>query len=262
MTTTWQAIDIGNTAIKAGRFDRLRTPPRGTLPTPTSTCEWPTPQLEIPLPLSDLPGSPVNWLISSVNRPAHERFVDWLSRQRPHDEVTTLSFRDVPLAIGVDAPERVGMDRLATAVAADHLRAANRPAIVIDAGTALKIHVVTERSEFPGGAILPGFQMASRALSGNTDLLPLVPVSTNIESPPVLGKNTTEAIRSGIYWGAVGAAREIVERIRAALRTNPQIFITGGDAGGLASLINHDTQFVPHLCLAGIALMAAQRSSL
>ncbi|HND53584.1 MAG TPA: type III pantothenate kinase, partial [Pirellulaceae bacterium] len=262
------AVDIGNTSVKLAAFSfaALGRAPRGShagraghedredLPEPLVMQEWPTGSGEFALAPDDLPPRPLSWTVSSVHRPACQNLVEWVATHRPRDTVKVLSYRDVPLAIDVDFPERVGLDRLATAVAADFLRSSTRPAIVIDAGTALKVHVVTAERRFVGGAILPGFRMSSAALRGNTDLLPLVPVSTNIEPPPVLGKNTEAAIRSGIYWGAVGAVRELVQRVKLELGVEPQVFITGGDARGLTSLIDHDTRYVPNLCLGGIAL--------
>ncbi|MFO0871882.1 MAG: type III pantothenate kinase [Pirellulales bacterium] len=258
MTAELLAIDIGNTAVKLGWFTRLAQVRRGTLPEPLDTQditlrdglpEWPT---EGPL-AGPLPAIP--WFVTSVNRPATEVCQRWVDLGCA-TSWRLLDYRDVPLKVRVDEPARVGLDRLATAVAADWLRDPQRPAIVVDAGTALKVHVVTAAGEFSGGAILPGFRLASEALHIQTDLLPQIPVTTNDAPPAVVGRNTAAAIRSGIYWGAVGAVRELIGRIRRELPAEPQVFITGGDARGLASLIDHDTRFVPHLCLAGIALIA------
>lgn len=260
MNCSLVAVDIGNTAVKVGWFspDSAAATP---LPVPASAVEWPTDEAEARLASDRFPAATTPWFVTSVNRPALERLMAWRDRRRSDDPVRLLSYRDVPLRLAVDHPERVGMDRLATAVAADALRAAHRPALVVDAGTALKVHAVTADSTFLGGAILPGFQMASRALHANTDLLPDVRVTTNITPPQALGRNTEAAIRSGIYWGAVGAVRELIQRMREELGAEPQIFITGGDAGGLSALVDHDTQFVPHLCLAGVALMARRLPS-
>ncbi len=259
MTAELLAIDIGNTAVKLGWFSSLAQVRRGTLPEPLDTQdvtlrdglpEWPASG-----PLA-WPHPAVPWFVTSVNRPATEACLAWRERWGCATSWRLLDYRDVPLSVLVDEPPRVGLDRLATAVAADWLRDPQRPAIVVDAGTALKVHVVTAASEFIGGAILPGFRLASEALHIQTDLLPRIPVTINEAPPAVVGRNTAAAIRSGIYWGAVGAVRELIARIRGELPAEPQVFITGGDARGLASLIDHDTRFVPHLCLAGIALIA------
>jgi type III pantothenate kinase len=79
------------------------------------------------------------------------------------------------------------------------------------------------------------------------------------ESPPALGKSTRAAIASGLYWGAVGAARELVRQLSSGA-PETEIYLTGG-AGPLLSSVLTDTgargpQFIPHLTLAGIALAA------
>ncbi|MFO0816802.1 MAG: type III pantothenate kinase [Pirellulales bacterium] len=253
MSRALWAVDIGNTAMKVGRFDD--TPPRrGELPEPRQTWERPT--LEgFQSPPDHWPDDDAPWFVTSVNRPVYDAFLQWRATRGLQSECRKLTQGDIPLTLAVDSPERVGLDRLATAVAADWLRHPDRPAIVVDAGTALKVHLVTVDRAFAGGAILPGFRLAYESLHAKTDLLPRVAVSTNEPPPEVLGRNTESAIRSGIYWGAVGAVRELITRIRHELHSDPQVFITGGDAAGLAPLIDHDTQFVPHLCLAGVALV-------
>jgi type III pantothenate kinase len=89
-----------------------------------------------------------------------------------------------------------------------------------------------------------------------TDLLPLVEVS---ERPEPLGKSTLTAISSGLFWGAVGAMREVMARF-ADGPTEPQVFLTGGGAPLFAVVLGEVSpgplEFVPHLTLAGIALTA------
>lgn len=251
------AVDIGNTAVKAALFAAVQ-PSAGTLPTPDFMAEAPAAvDNEAALPDS-WPLDGVPWFVSSVNRPLCERLFAWHSRRGLQPAPRLLDVRDLPLRVDVEFPERVGLDRLATAVAADWLRKPARPAVVVDAGTALKVHAVSSDGVFLGGAILPGLRLASESLHANTDRLPRVPVSTNDMPPAAIGRHTEAAIRSGIYWGAVGAVRELLARMRSELASDPQVFITGGDAAGLSPLIDHDTRFVPHLCLAGIALIAFQ----
>lgn len=249
------AVDIGNTAVKAAMFAAL-PPASGTLPTPDFTAEAPAGvENEAALPES-WPLDGVPWFVSSVNRPLYERLMAWHARRELQPAPRLLALHDLPLRVDVEFPERVGLDRLATAVAANWLRTPARPAVVVDAGTALKVHAVSADGVFLGGAILPGLRLASESLHANTDRLPRVPVSTNDVPPAAIGRHTEAAIRSGIYWGAVGAVRELLSRMRVELAADPQVFITGGDAAGLSPLIDHDTRFVPHLCLAGIALIA------
>ncbi len=45
-------------------------------------------------------------------------------------------------------------------------------------------------------------------------------------APPALGTATISAMRSGLFWGAVGAMRELINRLSAGLPV-PQVFLTG-----------------------------------
>jgi type III pantothenate kinase len=155
------------------------------------------------------------------------------------------------------------MDRLASAVAVNRLRDPARPAIVIDLGSAITVDLVSAAGEFLGGAILPGIGMSARAMHQFTDLLPLSAMTELTDPPPALGTSTAAAMRSGVYWGAVGAMRELVARLSQG-RDVPQVFLTGGAAPSVAELIsNADGQpavYVEHLTLAGIAIAAGSAS--
>ena len=96
--------------------------------------------------------------------------------------------------------------------------------------------------------------MSARALADGTDLLPNVDATFRTEAPRVIGKSTAEAIRSGLFWGGVGAIRELVARTADELQSSPQIFVTGGDAERLTGYLAADAQFVSDLVLRGIAL--------
>jgi type III pantothenate kinase len=90
----------------------------------------------------------------------------------------------------------------------------NRPAIVIDSGTATTVNFISQKGVFCGGAILPGLEMSAKALHHYTAVLPLLPVQDlGGELPAAAGRNTREAIRSGLLWGQVGAIRELVRQV-------------------------------------------------
>ena len=247
------AVDVGNSRLKIGVFEHPFAEP---LPHPARAVS-----LALDWTDSDMTGifphGPVDytWSIASVNRPARVRLMDWLA-QAGAKNVRQLVDTDLPLRVELAHPERVGLDRLANAVAANRLREPKVPAILIDMGSALTVDLVTAGGVFAGGAILPGIGMSARALHEFTDLLPLVELS---EPPPALGKSSIEAIRSGLYWGAVGAARELIGQLSGD-SVEPEIFLTGGAgplfAGVLAAESERPPQFVPHLTLGGIALAA------
>ena len=153
------------------------------------------------------------WWIASVNRPAATRLIDWLSQHRPDDRITLLAAGDLPLEVRLERPDMVGIDRLVDAVAVNRLRDAGRPAVIVDVGTAITVDLVSAEGAFLGGAILPGIQMSARALHEFTDLLPLVDVSELTAPPPALGTATVPAMESGLFWGTVGAIRQLIEQL-------------------------------------------------
>ena len=123
----------------------------------------------------------------------------------------------------------------------------------------MTVNFIDSAGVFQGGVILPGFRLIARALSAGTDLLPTVDTSFHTTTPPhVSGKSTEEAIRSGLFWGGVGAIRELIGRVSAELDSPPQLYVTGGDAKLLVKFLSPDAVFVPDLVLQGIALAAAE----
>jgi type III pantothenate kinase len=247
------AVDIGNSSVKIGRFDPL--PDQG-LPQPADLFQYQTEEA-LPAALKDwLPSLPCTWRIASVQRDGRRRLASWINQHRPADRVKVLSHTDLPIAVQVDYPERVGLDRLAAAVAANVLREPRRSAIVVDAGSAITVDLVDAAGAFQGGAILPGFKMSAEALFSAADLLPLALLEPLSDPPSAIGKNTDAAIRSGLFWGAVGAVRELIDRVGREQSPAPQVFITGGDLRRLAEQLENSVEFVPHMVLAGIAAAA------
>ena len=246
------AVDIGNSATKAAWFGE----PTSGLPAPEKVLAFPTGESP-PESWSDkLPPPPCAWHLSSVNRDGTQRMSDWIAKYRPQDTKRLLTHADLPIEVAVELPERVGLDRLAAAVAANAIRERGRAAIVIGAGSAITVNLIREGGAFAGGTILPGFKMQADALYGGADLLPLALLAPEDEPPPVVGANTEAAIRSGLFWGAVGAVREIAGRMSARLDPPPHVFVTGGDLRRLAEHLGDEAQFIPNLVLSGIAVAA------
>lgn len=123
--------------------------------------------------------------------------------------------------------------------------------IVVDAGTAITIDGINDKGAFLGGVIAPGMDTSSRALHHYTALLPRISVR---KPNNVLGKNTEEAINSGIYWGTIGMINQILGMIRDELECQPTVIATGGNAHMLAQEIPLVTTVLPYLTLEGIRI--------
>ncbi len=152
----------------------------------------------------------------------------------------------------VDNPKEVGTDRVANALAA-HARAGGRASIVVAFGTATVVDAVSAKGEFLGGAIAPGVNLGVEALSEHTVTVRRV----ELQAPrSVIGKNTVEALQSGILYGFAGQVDGLVARIRAGVDG-----FAGDDvaviATGFAAPLMYDecaslTDLAPHLTLDGL----------
>jgi type III pantothenate kinase len=144
--------------------------------------------------------------------------------------------RDLPIALPtrLREPDKAGTDRLAAALGA--MTARGKPVIVVDAGTAVTVDLVDAQGCFAGGAILPGLRTQLWSLHARTAGLPEVA----LDAPPAdsIGRDTAEAVRAGVYFGLVGAVRELVGRARRTVGVEAPAVATGGDGRLLAQALD------------------------
>lgn len=145
-----------------------------------------------------------------------------------------------PLPIGVHYMSRatLGNDRVAAAAGA-HALYPGEGALVVDAGTAVTIDVLSEEGVFMGGNIAPGMRLRFGSLHEFTERLPLVDPSDSVEE---FGTDTVSAIRSGVQMGMVS---EIMCSFEAAKKFGcNRIILTGNDAPVLMPLLRRFTSCV------------------
>lgn len=281
--SSWLAVDVGNSRTKVGLFNTSgpahSTPEKNkrnssleeTARLPRCV-EFRSVPLKASVPWDELfvdraTGPQPRGVIVGSNQRGVDQVVsdwpDWL--QKPAVIRNSESFR---IDINVDEPRRVGLDRLLNAVAADAVRIAAEEAIIVDCGTATTVDLVSSSGSFCGGAILPGFTLSARALNQYTEVLPLISMNELFELPPsedchpALGTNTQAAIMSGVFWGQIGAVRELINRLSNHERSNgdnetaPKILLTGGGARLLVPYFAN-ARHCPYLPLQGLVLAAA-----
>jgi type III pantothenate kinase len=146
-------------------------------------------------------------------------------------------------------PPEVGADRIADAIGALEIHP-ERNVVIIDFGTATTLSVTTADREFLGGAILPGVRISMEALESKTSRLPAIEI---VKAQEVVGRSTVESIQSGLYYGTIGAVRELVRRIADEKfgGDRPRIIGTGGFASLFKSAEIYDEE-VPDLVLRGL----------
>jgi type III pantothenate kinase len=154
---------------------------------------------------------------------------------------------EMPFSLAVDAPDRVGPDRIAAA--AGVVAYGGRDAVVIDAGSAVTVDMLAGGA-FLGGAIFPGEMLLLDALHGGTAALPRIPPAGGPARVP--GKDTAGAMRAGAFWGLVGAVKELVRRSLSAYAGGAAVWITGGGAEALGPHLGIETRHEPDLVAVGL----------
>lgn len=251
------AIDIGNSSITCGLFDESEL---------VSTFEMAADRRASAAAYrhslrSRLEGrAPTTSGISSVV----PELTDLLVRAVRDDFMVLPTVIDsslqLPIVVDYDPVDSLGADRLCAAAAAHEKFGLDdagdpRPVIVVDAGTAVTYEVVYDGA-YRGGAIGPGPVLMSHALAGGTSQLGKSELS--IPSSP-LGRNTIDALRSGIMFGFLDSVSSMIDRLEAEHEGAHFIVATGGWGSFLADRIDEIDLFAPNLVLDGIEMLAGPR---
>lgn len=154
------------------------------------------------------------------------------------------------LNIKYDNPKEVGADRIVNAVAAIHEYGC--PLIIVDFGTATTYCYINEQMQYMGGAIAPGINISTEALYTKAAKLPRIEITA---PKNIIGKNTVEAMQSGILYGYVGQVDGIVSRMKAQAKKEPKVIATGGLAALIAKESNEIDIVDPLLTLKGLHII-------
>ncbi|MBI5740092.1 MAG: type III pantothenate kinase [Nitrospirae bacterium] len=148
---------------------------------------------------------------------------------------------------GLKFPAGTGADRIAQMVAAHRLYNGN---VVIAAfGTATVFSAITGDGKYKGGAIMPGIELAVKALAGGTSKLPEVGLKMPVR---LLSKDTENNILTGVILGHAGAAEKIIGEIEKELGGDLKVVATGGLFRLIRPFMNVIDIENPHLTFEGL----------
>ncbi len=273
-------IDIGNSGVKLARL----LPERGRVDS-ISRIDWELatnsrpPELNRVSPDTLHPKNPawlglvdeyvskqfaalprqLTWVLSSVRSDAGSAFCTRAVERGWH--VLQPTFQSIPMQINVQFPGRVGIDRLLAAYAAS-LAVSARPIVVLQAGSAVTIDLVTDRggssasAVYQGGAILPGVPMMLRKLGRAADQLPELEADDLVQLPELPGKNTQQAMQCGATGALVGGARYLLSRYREQFGMQVPAVVSGGDGPQLMPFLPEPTIELEQLVLHGLMQFA------
>lgn len=244
-------LDVGNTHIFGGVYVKKKLQQQFRYPS-SSPCT--SDQLGIffknvlrenDLDLKKVSSIAICSVVPTLNYSIRSAFLKYFSL-----DPFFLTVENTPkLKIKYKNPHEVGADRLSNALAAID-KFPDKNILVIDLGTATTVDAISKEPAYLGGVITPGMSISMKALYENTAKLPSVHI---LKPQKVIGQTTIANIQAGLYYGHLGALKEIISRMIAERFADEPPVIVG--TGGFAQLLQKEKIFdaiVPELVLHGL----------
>ena len=242
------AVDIGNTETTVGigskdNWDSYRFTTRDTN-TPDELLALFNSTFQIKSEVKkDIEGA----IICSVVPQATNSFSEAIRKYLNLEPVIVGPGIKTGLKVNIDNPKELGPDRIANSVAGYLITETDT--VVIDLGTATTFDVVSKNKEYLGGSIAPGIKISLDALTLKTASLKSVELDTPNK---VIGKNTYEAIQSGLIMGHASMIDSMVEKIILEIDIEPKIILTGGLSKVVQPILNVNVEYIENLTLVGL----------
>ena len=246
------ALDIGNTNITLGVFQGERLAATWRLSTDRSKMldEYSILLTQL-LGLRGMSAKDIDAAaLCSVVPPLTPTFVDLCRSYLGVEPLVAAAGTRTGIRILYDNPRDVGADRIVDAAAA--MKLYGGPVIVVDMGTATVFDAVTADGDYLGGAIAPGMSIAHDALFSNTSQLRRVEL---VSPDAAIGRNTIQAIQSGIVLGYAELVRGMVARFDRELGGGAKVIATGGMAHVIEKEAAVFDDVNPDLTLTGLRLI-------
>lgn len=204
-------VEIGNTSVKAVRVKDGNRYPLFKIGTEETD--------KLRQQLSELQENEIV-LLSSVRKNLTSVFKEFDDRLNIH----TIQYDQLgKIMLDYETPETLGIDRVLACAGAVHH--AKMDVVVVDAGTACTVDMMTSEYCFKGGVIMPGLPMLRHSMQSLTPELPNVEQVFYEHFP---GRSTKEAVKIGLNGGFVNAILSFIDQYRNR-HDQIEIFITGGD---------------------------------
>lgn len=191
-------------------------------------------------------------IISSVVPQLTRGMIEMVSSRAGREPLLLGPHLDLGIRIKTQHPNQIGSDLVANAVAGYHRFGEN--CIVVNTGTATTLTAVAVPGDLLGVAISAGLMVTADALVGRSAQLAHVPLGP---PPSVIGRNTEEAMQSGLVLGHVAMIEGLIDRMKTQLGS-AKVVATGGLTGIIEPLTDQFDAVDPWLTLDGLRIIAGR----
>ncbi|MBQ2054020.1 MAG: type III pantothenate kinase [Eubacterium sp.] len=247
------AIDVGNTNITIGLFDKDKLVKQFRMITKTSrTSDEYGVFLRQLLLVNGIEDAKINAvIISSVVPNIMHSLTSGIIKYFDVNPLIVAPGIKSGIRLAIPNPKELGADRLVDAVAAYELYGG--PVIVVDFGTATTHDLVLADGTFAAGVTSPGIRLAANALWTGTAKLPEVEIQ---KVDTILGKDTVSSMQAGIYYGYIGQTEYIINGIKKESGLSDiKVVATGGLGKMISDATNAIDIYDPELTLHGLRII-------
>ncbi|MBQ0097599.1 MAG: type III pantothenate kinase [Oscillospiraceae bacterium] len=244
-------IDVGNTNIKLGIFDRENLIHEFRFSTVVKTADEYSFELfslfnMINLDIKEITGCAISSVVPAVTHRLSKAIAGLLNIE----PLVVGPGVKTGLNITIDDPSTLGSDLVAGCVAMSKLY--STPCIFISMGTATVLSVLDKNSNMCGCIISPGVRISLNALTSSGALLSSVAMT-----PPehAIGKNTGDSIKSGIVLGNACMIDGLIEKIEEQLGEPCSVVASGGYAETVIKICSHKIDIKDDLIMHGLRII-------
>ncbi|QBG35998.1 type III pantothenate kinase [Litorilituus sediminis] len=188
-------------------------------------------------------------IVASV---ANELLVDalhlWCKQNNKSFKQVVSEQQKANLCSAYDKPESLGVDRWLALVAVSNIYP-QQNCLIVDAGTATTIDLLTADGQHQGGYILAGIDTLYSAVLSDTTL---VHAEKSTQATLAFGKNTSANVNNACWAATIGAINVAIEQAEQLAKLD-KVIITGGNAHKLQQHLQLPSEHVANLIFQGLA---------
>lgn len=245
------AIDIGNSFTHFAVYNGRKKIKSFRIPTHSKISKQPFHKKYLSVYINDIEDIGISSVVPAKDRFWREYTIKYF-KQKP---LFINNKTSLPFNFKINKVSSPGADRICNSVFGYEYFNRKENVIVIDFGTANTYDVVLKNGYFAGGIIAPGIETSAKALNLNTGKLPLIKYNDYSFKRSVVGKNTFEAIQSGIMNYALFATEGIDKAIEREFGRKFKVIITGGLAKTIRKKLSIKTTYIENTVLEGINII-------
>jgi len=173
---------------------------------------------------------------------------DWCGSHKIEYQRVVSGAKKNHIITAYQVPSQLGVDRwLALIGAAAHFP--NKNILIIDAGTATTIDLLTSNGQHQGGWILAGIKTLITSILADTEQ---VQAKDKEKESVAFGTNTSENVHNAAWAATIGAVNLAISQAQLKGFVLDEVIFTGGNGMLLSSLISFPNTVIEDLVFSGL----------